>query len=296
MPHEKLVKSVLNKHKKRDSWFLDDFSVNAYEGCSCNCLYCYTRGSKYGANMDDGLAIKINAVDILDKQLAARAKKNQYGFVAVGSASDAYIHHEQKYKLTEGILSVLLKHRFPVFISTKCTQKTRDIELLKEIDKAAILPADLSNKLKRGVLLSVSVSSMDEKITDMLEPGAATPLQRLELVQHLKKEGFVVGVNAIPVLPYISDSDESLEIIVATAKEYGADYVLVGGLTLFGNGVADSKTLFYKFLNKYDPSLLPKYDQLYGSSYYAPFHYQDQLKERARKICSKYGIRNSIVE
>ncbi|HZI53399.1 MAG TPA: hypothetical protein VFD56_06845, partial [Chitinophagaceae bacterium] len=80
MPHEKQVKTVLNKHKKRDSWFLDDYSVNPYEGCSCNCLYCYIRGSKYGANMDDGLAVKANALEILEKQLAARAKKNQYGF------------------------------------------------------------------------------------------------------------------------------------------------------------------------------------------------------------------------
>ena len=296
MPHEKQVKSILNKHKKRDSWFLDDFSVNPYEGCSCNCLYCYIRGSKYGANMDDGLAIKVNALEIMDKQLAARAKKNQYGFVAVGSGTDAYINHEKNYKLTEGILKLLLKHRFPVFISTKRTLITRDIQLLKEIDKAAILPVDLANKLNRGVILSVSVSTMDEKISDVLEPGAVPPQQRLDLVQPLKNEGFLVGVNAIPVLPYISDSDESLEIIIANAKDHGADYVLVGGLTLFGNGTADSKTLFYKFLNRYDPSLLPKYDQLYGSGRYTPIYYQDQLRARAGKICSKYGIRNSILE
>ena len=57
MLHEKIVKSVLNKHKQRDSWFLDDYSVNAYEGCSCSCLYCYIRGSKYGENMEEGLTV-----------------------------------------------------------------------------------------------------------------------------------------------------------------------------------------------------------------------------------------------
>ena len=246
--------------------------------------------------MDDGLAVKINAPEILDKQLASRAKKNQFGFVAVGSGTDAYIHHEKNYKLTERILNLVLKYRFPVFISTKCTLITRDIELLKEIDKAAILPDDLANKLKRGVILSVSISTMDEKISDMLEPRAASPQQRLELVQQLKKDGFLVGVNAIPVLPYISDSEEALEMIIAKSKEHGANYILVGGLTLPGNGIADSKTLFYRFLNRYDPSLLPKYEQLYGSNYHVPFHYQDQLKARASKICRKYGIRNSILQ
>src|SRR5215510_9869176 len=149
MLHQKQVKSVLNKHKKRDSWFLDDYSVNPYEGCSCNCLYCYIRGSKYGENMDEGLAVKSNALEVLEKQLATRARKNEYGFVAVGSGTDAYIHHEEKFRLTEGMLQLLLKYRFPVFISTKCTLITRDIELLREIDKQAILPPDLSESLKR---------------------------------------------------------------------------------------------------------------------------------------------------
>lgn len=295
MLHQKQVKAVLNKHKKRDSWFLDDYSVNPYEGCSCNCLYCYIRGSKYGENMEDGLTVKTNVLAILDKQLAARAKKDQYGFVAVGSGTDAYMPHESKYRLTEGILQLLLKYRFPVFISTKCTLITRDIELLKQIDKTAILPADLTDKLQRGLILSVSVSTLDEKITNMLEPGATPPLQRLELVKQLKQKGFFVGVNAIPVLPFISDTEESLEKIIATAKEYDADYVLVGGLTLFGNGMADSKTLFYKFLERYDASLLPKYRQLYGNNFYTPFQYQDHLKKMANKLCKKHNIRNSIL-
>ncbi len=295
MLYQKQVKSVLNKHKKRDSWFLDDYSVNPYEGCSCNCLYCYTRGSKYGENMDEKLAVKANALEVLDRQLAARAKKKQYGFVAVGSATDAYIHHEEQQEMTKGMLQLLLKYRFPVFISTKCTLITRDIELLKEIDTAAILPEDLKETLARGLILSVSISSLDEKVSDMLEPSAAPPLQRLELVKRLKKEGFLTGVNAIPLLPYISDTEEELEKIIAAAKEYGADYILTGGLTLFGTGMANSKTLFYKFLERYDNSLLPKYQQLYGSNFYTSFSYQNKLKEKAEHLCKKYTIRNRIL-
>jgi DNA repair photolyase len=246
--------------------------------------------------MDDGLAVKVNALDVLVKQLAARAKKNQYGIVAVGSGTDAYIRHEERLKITEGMLKLLLKHRFPVFISTKCTLITRDIELLKKIDQTAILPHDLQHTLKRGVILSVSISTLDEKISNMLEPGAAPPLQRLQLVRQLKEEGFLAGVNAIPVLPFISDTEQELEKIIAAAKEYHADYILVGGLTLFGNGIADSKTLFFKFLERYDASLMPKYRQLFDSNFYAPFTYQGELKEKVQRLCKKYSIRNSILE
>lgn len=246
--------------------------------------------------MEEGLAVKVNALEILEKQLALRAKKNQYGFVAVGSATDAYIHHEEKYRITKGMLRLLLVHRFPVFISTKRTLITRDIGLLKEIDKAAILPDDLKDKLKRGLILSVSVSTLDEKISNMLEPGAVPPMRRLELVKQLKREGFLVGVNAIPVLPFISDTEEVLEEIIAAAKGHGADYILTGGLTLFGNGPADSKTLFYKFLERYDASLLPKYQQLYGPDFYVSFQYQNKLKERSVRLSKKHNIRNSILE
>src|SRR6185436_9155232 len=193
MPHEKQVKSILNKHKKRDSWFLDEYSVNPYEGCSCNCLYCYVRGSKYGENMDNGLAIKSNALEVLEKQLRTKAKKGQYGIVVVGSATDAYLHHEEKWRLTEGMLKLLLRYRFPVFISTKSTLVLRDIELLKQIDKAAILPEDLKTTLGRGVILSTSLSTMNEQIANMLEPGAATPPERLEILRQLKQQGFLCG-------------------------------------------------------------------------------------------------------
>lgn len=295
MLHQKQVKSVLNKHKKRDPWFLDDYSVNPYEGCSCNCLYCYIRGSRYGENMDDGLAVKTNALAVLEKQLLLRSKKKQYGIVAVGTGTDAYIRHEEEQMLTRGMLELLLKYRFPVFISTKCTLISRDIELLKEIDAAAILPADLEDNLRRGVILSVSLSSLDREISNMLEPGAAPPPERLQLLSRLKQEGFLAGVNAIPLLPYISDTETEMENIIRAASQHHADYILTGGLTLFGTGRTDSKTLFYKFLERYDASLLPKYKQLYGPNFYTPFTYQAALKERTEKISRKYKLRNSIL-
>jgi DNA repair photolyase len=193
-------------------------------------------------------------------------------------------------------LKLLLKYRFPVFISTKCTLITRDIGLLKEIDRNAILPDDLKDKLKHGLILSVSVSTLDEKISNMLEPGAAPPLHRLELIKQLKQEGLLVGVNAIPLLPFISDTEEELEKVIAAAKEYGAGYILVGGLTLFGSGPADSKTLFYKFLERYNASLLQKYQQLYDENFYVSFQYQNELKEKTKRLSEKYTIRNTILE
>ena len=295
MIHYKEVKSILNKHKKRDSWFLDDYSINPYEGCGFNCTYCYVHGSKYGENLAEKIVVKKDAAAILDKQLMNRAKKNEYGFIAVGSATDAYMQIEEEVGLTKELLQVILKNRFPVFISTKSTLIERDLELLKQIDEQAILPADLQSTLKRGVIISFSFSTLDEKLAKQLESGAPLPQERLETLQKTKEAGFLCGVNAIPLLPFLSDTDEELEKLIAAAKRYGADYTLVGGLTLFGNDERDSKQLVYRFLRDHHPHLLEKYEKMYGSVYYPSWQYQNDLKKRTEALCKKYSIRNSII-
>jgi DNA repair photolyase len=292
----KEVKSILNKHKKRDSWFLDDYSINPYEGCGFNCAYCYVHGSRYGENLADKIVVKKDAGAILDKQLTNRAKKSQYGFIAVGSATDAYMQVEEETQLTRELLKIILKHRFPVFISTKSTLITRDIDLLKEIDETAILPSDLRQNLKRGVIVSFSVSTLDELLAGQLEPGAPSPQKRLDTMQVFKQHGFFTGLNAIPLLPFISDTEEELEKIVIAAKEHGADYILAGGLTLFGNETRDSKTLYFRFLENQFPHLLEKYKAMYhGPVYYPSWQYQEQLKKKMETLCIKYAIRNKIV-
>lgn len=270
----KEVRSILNKHKKRDDWSLDDYSVNPYEGCGFNCTYCYVYGSKYGENLAEKIVIKKDAVAILDKQLAGRAKKNEFGFIAVGSATDAYMQVEEEVGLTRGFLKVILKHRFPVFISTKSNLIKRDFDLLKQIDETAILPDDLKTNPGRGVIISFSFSTLDEKLAKQIEPGAPVPQKRLETLKLCSDAGFLCGVNAMPLLPFITDTDEVMEKIIAASKQYGANYMLIAGLTLFGDDERDSRQLVFKFLRNNYPELLEKYEKMYGSVYYAPWQYQ----------------------
>lgn len=295
MVNEIRVKSVLNKQKKRDSWFLNDYSVNPYEGCSFNCIYCYIRGSKYGENIVGALSAKANAPEVLEKQLKRRADKGEYGIIAVASSTEAYLPIEEKLNLTRKLLEIIRKYRFPVHILTKSKLILKDIDILKEIDRNAILPRDLRTKLKRGAIISFSLSTLDEKLAKILEPGAPSPKERLETMQKCKKEGFFVGVNHIPALPFLSDSEEQLDEMIKTAKTYGADFVFVGGLTLFGKGPADCKTLYYKMLEKRFPDLVPKYRSLYRFFFAPPKEYQNKLNATAKNLCEKHGIRYGLL-
>lgn len=125
------VKSTLNKQKRRDDWFLTDYSVNPYSGCTFNCTYCYIRGSKYGENMAKTFSVKSNTVELLNRQLKRRAEKKEHGFIALASATEPYLPIEQKLQVTKQMLEIILKYHFPVAIGTKSPLVLRDLQLAK---------------------------------------------------------------------------------------------------------------------------------------------------------------------
>ncbi|WP_231916439.1 SPL family radical SAM protein [Methanobacterium congolense] len=294
------VKSLLNKHKKRDSCFLDDYTLNPYAGCSMGCIYCYTRGSKYGArqtpenvtNMD--VALKADAASILKRQLKNRLRRGERGFIVLGSAAEAYPNVENDLKVTREILGLIKRFKFPVHVCTRSKLVLRDLDLLRAVNETAVLPDDL-DYLEHGVFISFSFSTLDEGLARLLEPGAPSPQERLETMKKCSVAGFKVGVINMPVLPFLSDSDESLEAMVKSAKEHGASYVMFAALTLFGNGPEDCRTLYYKFLEDNYPELIPEYQKLFRNSSYPSNTYQKDLSRRAKKVSDKYNIKTRIL-
>ncbi|MEO9870039.1 radical SAM protein [Ekhidna sp.] len=295
MPKEIEVKSVLNKTKKRDSWFLDDYTFNPYSSCSFNCLYCYIRGSKYGINLEQSLSVKTNAIELLDKQLSNKAKKNQYGIIVLSSATDPYLQVEKKYQLTQRALEVILKHRFPVHIITKSDLIERDFDLLKEINEQAILPEDL-NTLDRGTIISFSFSTLLDEVGKIFEPGATKPTQRLAALEKTVNEGFLTGVSLMPLLPYISDTTEQLDLAFQTFSDMQVNYVLPATITLFGNGDANSKKLVMNALEKHYPELVEKYEKFFQHGSQMPYYYQTAFKKKMEELSLTYKIPNAILK
>lgn len=294
MPKEIQVKSVLNKTKRRDYWFLDDYTFNPYSSCSFNCLYCYIRGSKYGTNLEKSLSVKTNAIELLDKQLANRAKKNQYGIIVLSSATDPYLGIEKEYRITQHALEVIHKHRFPVHIITKSDLITRDFDLLKKIERDAILPSDLP-ELKRGVMITFSFSTIQDEVGRIFESGATLPSKRIETLKHTINEGFLSGVSLMPLIPYISDTTEQLHKTFSLFKRIGIGYIFPATIILYGNGKADSKTLMLKAINKHYPELKEKYERFFSGTAEMPMYYQNAFRKKMNELCREYGLETNIL-
>ena len=290
MVREISVKIILNRHRKRDEWFLDDYSLNPYQLCEFNCLYCYIRGSKYGGDLRSDLAVKVNAPELLEKELRRRSRRGEYGFIAISSATEPWMYIEKKYRITRRCLDIIAKYRFPVHCLTKSTLILRDLDLLHEIDRNAILPSDLS-ELGHGTLITFSISSLDDKIAAIFEPNAPRPMDRLKTLEKVKDAGFYAGIAYMPVLPYISDSDDQLMEMIKTAKEFRADYVFFGDLTLYGVG----KRIYFKILEKYFPELYDKYLEIYRSGSYIEKTYRRRFYNRVKILSRRYGLKLGIL-
>jgi DNA repair photolyase len=295
MPNEILIKTVLNKTKQRDPWFLDDYTVNPYSACSFNCLYCYIRGSKYGEHMEERLAVKINALEILEKQLAARAKKHQYGYIVLSSATDPYLQVESKYELTRKLLETIHHYKFPVHIITKSELVTRDFDLLHEIKKDAILPTDLETTGIAKVFITFSFSTLDDQVGKIFEPGAPAPTKRIGALEQSLINGFHSGVSLMPLLPYITDTEEQLHNLFRTFQQLGVRYIFPASITLFGAGPHDSKPLMLTAIKKHYPHLEEKYKELFTHGTQPPSWYRNAFNAKVRGISERYGIKNNLL-
>lgn len=295
MPGEIQAKTILNKSKQRDKWFLDDYTINPYSGCSFNCLFCYIRGSKYGIHMDKSLNIKTNAVELLDKKLTGLAKKEKYGIIVMSSATEPYLQIEKDYGLTRKILETILKHRFPLHVITRSNLVIRDFDLLNQINESAILPQDLEGKLKHKTFITFSFSTLDDSVAKIFEPGATPPSQRLETVKRVLNEGFHCGISMMPLLPYITDTRESLELMFSAFSDAGVKYLFADTLTLFGDSPADSKTLVMNAVKKHFPHLTEKYERFFGKYFYMPPNYRNALQKKLNELRITYNIKESII-
>ena len=249
-------RSILRKQKKVDSWFVSRYGMNLYRGCTHNCSYCDGRAGKYRVDGEFGrdITVKINAIDILRKELDPRRKRKpmKQGFIFVGGGvCDSYQPSEQKYQLTRRALQLIAEHNFPVHMLTKSTLIERDVDILTEIRE------------KQGAIISMSFSSVDDGISAHFEPGVPLPSRRLKTLELFKKRGFPVGMYLMPVLPFITDTPEKIQQTVREAVNVGVDFIIFGGMTLKGGR---QQHYFYNVLKDYDASLINTYKHIYSDN------------------------------
>src|SRR5206468_476912 len=210
--------------------------------------YCYARdyharrGRDTGAGFDREIDVKINFPELLTQELRRIRKRET---VALGTATDPYQQCEGRYRITRRTLEALVASPLPVIVITKGSMVVRDIDLLARLD----------------VKVCVSIGTVSAELARTSEPHASPPNARLEAVRRLVSAGIDAGVLAAPILPGLSDSEESLDAVASAAASSGATFFSTRPLKLDPS----VKPHYLAFLSEHFPALLPSIEARYAA-------------------------------
>lgn len=265
------TKTIIQKANHSEEWFGVDYNMNLYKGCCHKCIYCDSRSDCYQIEDFDRVRAKENEIEILNKELK---NKRKTGVIGIGAMSDTYNPLEKKYKITRKALELISYYNFGVSIETKSNLITRDIDLFKEINQ------------KANVILKFTITTADDALAKIIEPGVCASSQRFKAMKQLSDEGLFVGTLLTPIIPFITDSEENIKEIIKVSAENGAKFVFsMGGVTLRDN----QREYFYEKLDEDFPNLKEKYIKTFGNKYFC-----EPLNKNIFKVfkseCEKYRL------
>ncbi|GID94353.1 intein-containing Rv2578c family radical SAM protein [Amorphoplanes digitatis] len=225
-----------------------------------------------GHDFDSKVIVKVNAADLIRRELAAPRWRGDA--IAIGTNVDVYQRAEGRYRLMPRILTALRDFANPFSILTKGTLLLRDLDLLRQ----AASVTDVS--------LSMSIGFVDERMWRAVEQGAPSPRRRLDVVRRLTDAGFPVSVLMAPILPGLTDSDESIEETVAAVAAAGA--VSVTPLPLHLR--TGAREWYAAWLTRDHPELAARYRELYRDGSYLPQKLQQEIGARVRMAARRHRL------
>ncbi|MFO1078012.1 MAG: radical SAM protein [Planctomycetota bacterium] len=214
------AKSLLVKSKLPDA----EYVVNPYVGCQFACMYCYASFmgrfvNEPFKNWGNYLYAKTNAVPVFEKDLRRLRSKGLAPSILLSSVTDPYQGAEKKYRLTRGVLEVLVREPYPgiVGILTKSPMVERDIDLLMRLPRSEI---------------GMTVTTTDDRISRFLEVNAPPASRRLKTLAKLHDKGIRTYAFVGPLLPHFRYQPEKLDELFASLAMVGVRQVYVEHMNL----------------------------------------------------------------
>ena len=273
-------RSALNRESSGRMPFA--WTINPYRGCEFGCKYCYARYTHEFMEMWDGrdferkIYAKEEAPELLRAEL--RQDKDKGLPIALGTATDPYQPAEKQFEITRRMLEVFLDFEGLEFsITTKSALILRDLDLLVRVSA------------QHRFSVHMTVTTTDQRLARLLEPKAPPPAKRLEAVKQLSEAGISVGVNAMPILPGLNDSDKCLEVLAQAACRAGARFLYGNILFLTPSAMKQ----FMPFLEKEFPRLAKHYRKLYAHSAYLNGEYKNRMARLLAELRARYGLEGS---
>jgi DNA repair photolyase len=256
-----------------------EWTVNPYRGCAMGCRYCYAAytheylGLEAARSFHTAIYAKTGDLDETTRRLVTTARRGER--VALGTATDPYQPGEAELGVTRRFLERAAQVRgLRLGITTKGAIVLRDLDLLLRIHERSRLS------------VQISLNSLDADLLRRIEPWAPPPEVRIEVLRRLVGAGLRVGLSLSPILPGITDQEESLDALIGRAAAVGVKRMW--GSLLFLRSPTREK--YFDFVAREFPRYLEAYKRAYSGSSHLTGPYRKRIEETVRRLREKHGL------
>lgn len=249
------------------------FRLDSMSKCNYNCEYCFSR-------LRGGNHPKVNQF-IEKDMLYKRIYNSKKGIVNelfmnnvpihIGGMSDPF-SNDDAIPLMEEILNTFQKLSYPIVISTK--------------NPNAIL--EFNKDYSENSIIQVSFSTFNNSITNILEPEAPRPSDRIKAIKKLCKYGYRVTARIQPY--FYSLKNELITIILPSLIEAGIDHLILEHLKMPIEKSSKRALIYSLKLCNIDIDLYEKYGIKCGRSILLPNEFKYQIISEVRNICKCNNI------
>ena len=281
------AKTIFSTNRSPDVPF--ERSLNAYRGCEHGCVYCFARPTHSYLDLSPGLDFesriffKSNCIELLKAEFAKPSYEVKT--ISLGNITDCYQPVEKRLGITREILKLMLEYRHPVSLVTKSSLIERDLDVLEHLAEQNL------------VHIAITITTLDTKLAQKLEPRAAMPNRRLRTIKALAEVGVPTSLLLAPVIPVLTDHE--IEAILEAAKLNAAQHANFIMLRL----PHELKDLFTHWLETYYPlmkeHILHRLKEMHGGALYRSNFgsrmrgegvYAEMIEKRFLLACKKFAL------
>ena len=249
--------------------------INPYNGCSHNCLFCYSHalGGYFKIFRQRGI---VAVFKDFDKKVATQLDKLRVASCGyLSPVTDPFQQINEKYRLSERIIKEFVDRNIPVQFTTKGRISDRAIKLIKKQEHS---------------FGEVSILTMDEDKRKRLMADGASTDELVRNIERLANEGKFAVCRIDPIVPYVTDGEEELEELVRRVVDAGAGHIITSCMDI-------PRALKYELYEELEKRFeIPKgelerlYTEAISGRFHANINYRRKLFGMMREICDRSGV------
>ncbi|MCX7766951.1 MAG: radical SAM protein [Candidatus Sumerlaeia bacterium] len=190
-------------------------TLNLTAGCPNKCFYCYAQSYDFVPNWGT-VTFFDNTFQRLQEELPRMKRRPK--LVYFSTYCEPFLNIDIILETQYKIMKLLLESNISLLISTKGTIPERFINLF--------------SRFPGKVHIQVGITTVNDRIRQLLEPGSASIKDRLFNIEQLLKSRINVEARIDPLLPGLTDTDSSLTLLLETLSKLGVQRAVASYLFL----------------------------------------------------------------